>query len=122
MPYDQSWMGFGVIGGLEVAAIATVVGFLLFTLLQRLGRTQGWSQGLALSWAYMVSVLLVGGRDLWDLFYFSYGRVQSLQLLQAKLAEVHDPDNIGLRVLFAFIGAFIGVGASYLLFARRRSP
>jgi hypothetical protein len=121
MPYDQSWMGYGLIGGLEAGAIALVAALVLFGLMHLFGRTQGWSLGLEISWAYMLGMLLAGGGDLWNLFYFNYGRLQSLQLLRARLAEVHDPDNIGLRVLFEFFGAGIGVFLGWLLFGRRRA-
>jgi hypothetical protein len=122
MPYDQSWMGYGLIGGLEAGAIALASGLVLFGLIHWLGRAQGWSLGLEISWAYVLGMLLAGGGDLWNLFYFNYGRLQSLQLLRARLAEVHDPDSIGLRVLFEFVGAGIGVFLGWLLFVRRRSP
>jgi hypothetical protein len=121
MPYDQSWMGFGVIGGLEAGAIAMAVALVMFGLIHWFGRTQGWSIGLEISWTAVLSMLLAGGGDLWNLFYFNYGRLQSLELLRARLAEVHDPDSIGLRVLFEFVGVCIGIYLGWLLFARRRS-
>jgi hypothetical protein len=121
MPYDQSWMGYGLIGGLEAGAIALAVGLVLFGLIHLFGRTQGWMLGLEVSWAYVLGMLLAGGGDLWNLFYFNYGRLQSLQLLRVRLAEVHDPDSIGLRVFFEFIGVGIGVFLGWLLFVRRRA-
>jgi hypothetical protein len=121
MPYDQSWMGFGLTGALEAGAIALAAGLVLFGLIHLFGRTQGWSPGLEISWAYVLGMLLAGGGDLWNLFYFNYGRLQSLQLLRARLAEVHDPDSIGLRVLFEFIGVGAGVFLGWLVIARRRA-
>lgn len=121
MPYDQSWMGYGLIGGLEAGAIALAAGLVLFVVIHLFGRAQGWSLGLEISWAYVLGMLLAGGNDLWNLFYFNYGRLQSLQLLRARLAEVHDPDSIGLRVLFEFVGVGIGVFLGWLVFSRRRA-
>ncbi|MHA6204725.1 hypothetical protein ACXU4B_09900 [Dyella soli] len=120
MPYDQSWMGDGLIGGLEAGGIAVVAGFVLLAVFRLVGRAQGWSVGLEIGWAYLLGVVLAGGGDLWNLFYFNYGRLQSLQLLKVKLAQVHDPENLGLRVLCEFIGAALGVFLGWLLFARRR--
>lgn len=120
MPYDQSWMGFGVVGAFEAGLIAAVAGLAVFVLLHWFGRSQGWNIAMEVSWAYIVAMLLAGGADLWNLFYFNYGRLQSLQLLRIRLAEVHDPDSLGTRVLFEFMGAAIGVYLGWLLFGRRR--
>jgi hypothetical protein len=119
MPYDQSWMGYGLVGALEAGAIAAAVGFLVFALLTRIGRSQGWSIAMELSWSYVAAMALAGGQDLWNLFYFNYGRLQSLQLLRIRLAAVHDADNLGQRVLFEFIGAGIGVYLGWLALGRR---
>ena len=115
MPYDQSWMGYGLIGGLEAGAIALAAGLVLFGLIHWLGRAQGWSLGLEISWAYVLGMLLAGGGDLWNLFYFNYGRLQSLQLLRVELAQVHDPDGIGTRVAFELFGAMLGIYVGYAL-------
>ncbi|WP_267222099.1 hypothetical protein [Dyella silvae] len=120
MPYDQSWMGYGLTGAFEAGLIAAAVGFALFAVLHWFGRTQGWSVALEVGWAYLLGVILAGGHDLWNLFYFNYGRVQSLQLLSVRLAEVHDPDGLGARALFAFIGVAVGVYLGWLVFGRRR--
>ena len=72
--------------------------------------------GAQFGWSYLVTVLLAAGGDLSDLVYFNYGQLQSLQLLKAKLAEVHDPDNIGTRVFFDFAGAGVGLYVGWLLF------
>ena len=43
--------------------------------------------------------------------------LQSLTLLRAKLAAVHDPDAIGLRVFFEFVGALVGVCIGWAIFS-----
>ena len=75
------------------------MGFALFRLFHWLGRRNGWSYGPQIGWSFLLTAILTVSGDLWNLFYFNYGRLQSLPLLRAKLAEVHDPDNLGLRVL-----------------------
>lgn len=118
MHYDQSWMGYGMVGGLQAGAIAAVVGLLLFGALRWFGERNEWGNGKQLAWAYLLTLALAASGDLWDLVYFNYGQLQSLQLLKAKLAGVHDPDGIGTRVMCEFIGGVIGVYVGWVLFAR----
>ena len=129
MHYDQSWMGYGWIGGLQAGAIAAGAGALLFALLYWRTRRH-WNHGVQLAWAYLLALLLTASGDLWDLFYFNYARLQSLQLLRIKLAAVHDPDGIGTRVLCELTGAALGVYLAWALcsgdwrqrFGRPRKP
>ncbi|MFC4763946.1 hypothetical protein [Dyella koreensis] len=120
MHYNQSWMGYGMVGGLQAGAIAAAGGFLLYVLFHWLGQRNGWGQGTQIGWAYLLALFLTGSGDLWDIVYFSYGRVESLQLLKVKLAEVHDPDGLGTRVFFEFVGAAVGVFVAWYLLVGRR--
>ena len=123
MHYDQSWMDYGVLGALEAGAIALVVGIIVFAVFHAIGRRNGWHYGAQFGWSYLVTLSIAASGDLADLVYFNYGQLQSLQLLKAKLASVHDPDSIGTRVFFEFVGAGVGLYLSFLLFtliARRR--
>ncbi|WP_109125198.1 hypothetical protein [Dyella sp. C11] len=120
MFFDQSWMGYGFVGALEAGAIALAIALVVYGLLHLFGRTQGWSAALEISWASVIAMVLASGSDLWNLVYFNYGRVQSLQLLKVRLAEVHDPDSLGARVMFEFLGVCVGVYLGWLLFHRRR--
>jgi hypothetical protein len=115
MHYDQSWMGFGIVGGLEAGMISVLVGMLLFGVFHWLGRRNGWSYGPQVSWAFLLTTLLTAGGDLSDLFYFNYAQTQSLQLLRAQLAQVHDPDGIGTRVALELFGAVLGIYLGWAL-------
>ena len=115
MHYDQSWMGFGVAGALQAALISTLAGALLFVVFHWLGRRSGWGAGASVAWAFLLAVLLTVSGDLWDLFYFNYGQLQSLVLLKAKLALVHDPDAMGMRVVAELLGVTLGVYLGWLL-------
>ena len=122
MHYDQSWMGYGWIGGLQAGLIAQAPGALLC--LQFRWRTRkAWSHGAQMAWSYVLGVVLAASGDLADLFYFNYARLQSVQLLRAKLAEVHDPDGLGTRVLCELAGVAAGIAVAWLASewaARRR--
>ena len=117
MPYDRTWMGYGIVGALETGGIALLVGIVVYGLLHVLARGSGWSHGKELAIAYVFSVALSAGQDLWDLFYFNMAPLQSLTLLRVKLAAVHDPDAIGLRVFFEFVGALVGVCIGWAVFS-----
>lgn len=124
MNYDQAWMGYGWIGGLQAGAISLAVGFVLYLAFHWLGRRNGWCDARRIGWAYFLALLLSAREDVWNLLYFNYARLQSLQLLKAKLDEVHDPAGIGIRVLCELIGAAVGVFVAWLACGthwRRRS-
>jgi hypothetical protein len=117
MHYDQSWMGYGWLGGLQAGFIAALVGALLLLLFR--WRTRGvWSHGAQMAWAYVLGVVLAASGDLADLFYFNYARLQSVALLRVKLAQVHDPDGLGTRVLCELAGVALGVALAW--FASQR--
>ena len=118
MHYDQSWMGYGIVGGLEAGAISAVVAFLLYALFNWIGNRNDWAHGMRTGWSSMLALLLTASGDLWDMVYFNYGRVESIQFLKVKLAEVHDFDGVGTRVFFEFLGVAAGVFLSRLLFRR----
>ncbi|TAL85376.1 MAG: hypothetical protein EPN74_08430 [Rhodanobacter sp.] len=115
MHYDQSWMGYGIVGGLQAGAISVLAGCLLFALIHWLGGRQRWSLGAQLGWSFLLATLLSAGGDLWDMFYLNYAQLQSLPLLQAKLAQMHDPDGLGTRVWCELSGVVLGIGAGWLL-------
>jgi hypothetical protein len=109
MHYDQSWMDFGFVGGMEAGAISAVVALLLFVFFNWIGRRNGWGYGPQVGWTFLLALVLTASGDMWDLFYFNYGNLQSIDLLKVQLAQVHDPESMGTRVLCEFIGVIIGI-------------
>jgi hypothetical protein len=114
---DRYWLGFGIVGALQMGAIALGVGFVLYAICHRWFGRGGTHHGVMIGWSWLIATVLAGGPDLWDLFYFNVAPMQSLQLLRIKLAAVHDPDSIGLRVLFEMLGSAVGVALSWILFS-----
>ena len=115
MFYDESWMGYGIVGGLQAGLISMLAGLMLFGLFHWLGRRNGSSCGPQIGWSFLLASLLTVSGDLWHMFYLNYGRLQSLQLLQAKLAQIHDPDGLGTRVLCELLGVVLGISIGWLL-------
>ena len=124
MPYDQSWMGYGFVGGLQAGAISAVAGALLFALFDAIGRRGGWSEAKKIGWSYLLALALSGGGDIGNLFYFNFGKLQSLAQLRAQRAYVHDPDNQGPRAFWVMVGGGVGIFAAWLVIewlVRRRA-
>ena len=84
----------------------------------RLGRRNGWGLGPQVGWPLLLATLLTASGDLSDLFYFNYAPLQSVPLLKLKLAQVHDPDSIGLRVVFELLGIALGIYLGWVLCSR----
>jgi hypothetical protein len=114
MHYDQSWMGYGLVGGLEAGGISAAVALLVYLIVSVVGRKQGWNPLRMIAIAFLVSLLLTASGDMWDLIYFNYASMNSLQYLKVRLAEVHDPDSIGLRVFWELLGALVGAVVGWL--------
>ena len=117
MPFDRSWMGYGIVGALQVGGIALLVGIVAYLLVRLLGKANGWSHGMELTVAVLVAFFLAGGEDIRTSFYFNFVPIQSPQLLRVKLAAVHDPDSMGLRVLFEMLGALVGAFTGWAAFS-----
>lgn len=116
MPFDQSWMGFGFVGAFEAGLISVLAGALLFVLFHRLGGCNRRAYGAQIGWSFLLASVLTASGDLWNLLYFNYSAgLQSLSLLRAKLADVHDPDSMGLRVVFELLGVMLGIYIGWVL-------
>ncbi len=115
MHYEQSWMGVGIVGGIEAGMISALAGLLLFLMLHWLGHRRGWSYAPQIGWSFLLACVLTVSGDLWNMFYFNYANLQSLSLLKAELAEVHDPQNLGLRVLCELLGVALGIYVGWAL-------
>ncbi|MEO8778428.1 MAG: hypothetical protein ABI389_07120 [Rhodanobacter sp.] len=121
MHYDQSWMGSGIVGGLEAGIISLAAALGLFLLLHWLGRRHGWCHARKIGWAFLLASVLTVSGDLWDMFYLNYSNLQSPALLTAVLADVHDPEHLGMRVLCELLGVSLGIYLGWVLTCGHRS-
>lgn len=113
-------LGYGMTGALQAAAIAAVVGCVLFSLAHALRGVFGWRPGTEIGVAFALALLLAAGVDAWELFSLNIVRLESPFAIQQRLARIHDPDALGLRVVMEFLGAAAGVTLGWLAWAWRR--
>jgi len=110
---------FGLLGTLEAGLIALLVGLLVYALWQRLCRWAGWSMGHAIGWACVIAVAASAGIDAWNLFYMGMMRLESPLYARLFLANVHDPNELGSRVVLEVAGALAGVALGWMIFSSR---
>ncbi|WP_369942616.1 hypothetical protein [Xanthomonas medicagonis] len=112
---------FGLLGSLEAGLIALAVGFLIYAVWHRLCRGLQWSDGHALGWACLIAVAVSAGIDCWNLFYTSIVRLESPLYARLALASIHDPNELGTRVVLEVAGALAGVAIGWVVFSSRSS-
>ncbi len=112
---------FGLLGSLEAGAIALLVGLLVYFLWHHLCRVFRWSMGHAIGWACVLAVAISAGIDMWKLFYMGIVRLESPLYARIFLSTIHDPNELGSRVVLEIAGALSGVALGWLLFSSRSS-
>ncbi len=110
---------FGLLGTLEAGLIALLVGLLVYALWHRLCRWAGWTDGHAIGWAGVIAVVASAGIDAWNLFYMGMMRLESPLYARLFLASIHDPNELGSRVVLEVAGAIGGVALGWLVFSSR---
>ena len=109
----------GLLGTLEAGLIALFVGLLVYALWHRLCRWAGWTDGHAIGWACVMAVEASAGIDAWNLFYMGMMRLESPLYARLFLAGIHDPNELGSRVVLEVAAAIGGVALGWLLFSSR---
>ena len=112
---------FGLLGTLEAGAIAMLVGLLVYFLWSQLCRLLRWSMGHAIGWSCVIAVIIAAGIDAWKLFYMGIVRLESPLYARIFLATIHDPNELGSRVVLEIAGALAGVALAWVLFSSRSS-
>lgn len=108
---------YGLAGSLEAALIALAIGFVVFFLWWQVCRRAGLSQGHAIAWACLAAVAIGAGVDGWNLFYLGMVQLESPLYARLALAGIHDPDQLGTRVVLEVAGALVGVGLGWRAFS-----
>ena len=93
----------------------------MYFLWSRLCRLLHWSMGHAIGWACVISVVASAGIDAWKLFYMGIVRLESPLYARLFLATIHDPNELGSRVVLEIAGALAGVALGWVLFSSRSS-
>ncbi|KGI78871.1 hypothetical protein [Oleiagrimonas soli] len=110
------FLDMGMAGVLEAALIAFLAGVVAWLLVHALvGRRLGWSAGKQIGWAYLLTLLGACSVDLWNLLYMGIVPMQSPVTIQRVLADIHDPDFLGTRVVAEVATAGLGVMLGWLL-------
>ena len=107
----------GLPGSLEAALIALLVGFVVFLAWWQVCRRTGLSQGHAIGWACLFAVTIAAGVDGWNMFHLGMVQLESPLYARLALAGIHDPDQLGTRVVLEVAGALAGVGLGWRAFS-----
>lgn len=107
----------GWLGVLEAAAIALAAGFVVYLFWHALCRRLRWSEARAVGWACLVAVAAGAGVDAWKLFYLGMMKLESPLYARLALADIHDPERLGARVVCEILAALSGVVLGWLWFS-----
>jgi hypothetical protein len=108
---------YGLLGSLEAGLIAFLVGVLMLVLWEALRRRTHLTYGHVLGGSCVTAAAIAAGYDIWNLFYTSIVRLESPLYARIALASIHDPDELGSRVVLELVGALSGVGLGWWLFS-----
>ncbi|WP_242107297.1 hypothetical protein [Luteimonas aquatica] len=100
---------YGWLGVLEAGGIAFAIGAVFCLIWRPLCRLMGLDSGHVIGWAGFAAVIVAAGIDLRHLVSLFFVNPGSPAYAQQALANIHDPDRLGARVLIEMICAFSGV-------------
>lgn len=112
---NLAFLPYGPMGVLLAALLSTLAGVVLVGLVHAWGRRHGWSHAHEIAWAWLAGVVITAGADTWHLLYSGIVPMQSPVAIARVLADIHDPDTLGVRVVCEFLGVSVGVMLGWLL-------
>jgi hypothetical protein len=115
------WLSSGIAGAFEAGAIALVIGAIVCAIAHHFGRRVAWNPGTEIGVAFLITFVVAGGIDAWDLFHLSIIRLESPFVIEKTLADIHDPGMLGTRVVFEFAGTIAGVLIGWYAASRGRN-
>ncbi|ATB60274.1 hypothetical protein CKU38_03917 [Xanthomonas citri pv. fuscans] len=84
---------------------------------ERCGWRVQFNHGHTLGIACLLAVAIGAGYDIWHLVYTSIVRLESPLYARLALAKIHDPNELGSRVVLEVAGALAGVVVGWKLFS-----
>jgi hypothetical protein len=78
-----------------------------------------WTAGHAIGWSCVIAVVVSAGIDAWKLFYMGMVRLESPLYARLFLSSIHDPNELGSRVVLEVAGALAGVALGWVVFSSR---
>ena len=108
---------YGLLGSLEAALIALAIGFVVYFLWWQVCCRAALSPGHAIGWACLAAVAIGAGVDGWNMFHLGMVQLESPLYARLALAGIHDPDQLGTRVVLEVAGALAGVGLGWRAFS-----
>jgi hypothetical protein len=90
----------------------------VYFLWSRLCRLLHWPVGHAIGWSCVISVV-ISGIDAWKLFL--HGHRASPLYARMFPSTIHDPNELGSRVVLEIAGALAGVALGWVMFSSRSS-
>lgn len=111
----------GWLGIVEAGLIAFVIGVIAYVCWHVVACWLQWPQGRAFGWACLTAAAIGAGIDLWHLLTLFQVDPGSPAYVRQALSGIHDPEQLGTRVVVELLGAVSGVASAWGMFEAHAS-